>query len=336
MFSNLCPRISLLPTVLFVAVLCSTVPAHATAVDTAIPGITASDACETPQALGARDHIRRVGGFPGETHCYRIELGSPGLWSLDLVPTELGTAQAILQVVDSADATSGRPTPRILRRSMDGQLWMAGEGAHFVTVRSEDPRRPLPAYRLDSQFVQVAMPTDHGDTDGELEIEVEGLATTCDPRIGMDHGDTDGELEIEVEGMAVGCGLERGVEGLCALASGFSKVDEYGDSLLCAAPLTDGRLVGRLDNGWGDDVDVARLEIRRWQTVQVRADGGQGLQGQLLDANGRQLVVDGADSGSVQDGSFQWTVTLAPGTYFIRLGGLAEGAYALSVHGQGR
>ena len=310
MFSNLCPRLSLLPTVLFVAVLCSTVPAHATAVDTAIPGITASDACETPQALGARDHIRRVGGFPGETHCYRIELGSPGLWSLDLVPTELGTAQAILQVVDSADATSGRPTPRILRRSMDGQLWMAGEGAHFVTVRSEDPRRPLPAYRLDSQFVQVAMPTDHGDTDGELEIEVEG--------------------------MAVGCGLERGVEGLCALASGFSKVDEYGDSLLCAAPLTDGRLVGRLDNGWGDDVDVARLEIRRWQTVQVRADGGQGLQGQLLDANGRQLVVDGADSGSVQDGSFQWTVTLAPGTYFIRLGGLAEGAYALSVHGQGR
>ena len=108
--------------------------------------------------------------------------------------------------------------------------------------------------------------------------------------------------------------------------------DDHGDTLACATPFKAGQtLVGNLGNGWGDDVDLFALDLRKVTTLEVSLEGDVGIFGTLQDASGQRLATDSEHF----PGGF--TTTLGPGLYFIRVESAGtEGPYTLKVTARSR
>ncbi len=277
-------------------------------------------ACRAPQTLLARDLQRHGEGFAGETHCYRLDLAMPGLLHLDLAVAGWLPSGARLAIFDGAGAPAGHET---LERSADERLVLAPAGTYWLEITGEDPESPLPAYRLGAGFAALTK----SETDGEIEIEPEELRTPCALPV---KSETDGEIEIEPEELRTGCEQEPPLgERLCRDAV----ADDHGDTFACATAF-ESRIAGELGNGWGDDVDVFRFRLRRWQTVEISTDGDADTHGTLYDRAGQRLAVAG-DGGEGEN--FRLLRTLGPGTYFVRVEGIGStGEYRLSVREPGR
>ncbi len=105
---------------------------------------------------------------------------------------------------------------------------------------------------------------------------------------------------------------------------GTGEVDDHGDTLLCATPITPGeRHRGALWNAFGDDEDVFTLLVRRQGTFVVELRGTSGLSLALLDENGQRLA----------EGDARLVRTLVPGRYFVRVtgDGGGEASYAVGL-----
>ncbi len=291
----------------------------------ALPG-----ACDTPRPLMPSDVHRQAGDFAGESHCYRLELPVAGVWHLSLA-TPRNAGDAYFEIFDPAGR---RAKVETFERSATERLTFVPPGSWFVHVRSEDPRRPVPAYRLSSGFAETARTelSWKSEEDGELEIESEGLKSEEDGELeieseglraacGLPDGksEEDGELEIESEGIVTGCGL-----GTAQLRQALCRsTDDHGDAMTCATPLGR-RPSAELGNGWGDDVDVFRFSIGRWRTVEIATSGGLETRGALFDAAGQRLDTAAGDG-------FRLVRTLRPGTYYVQVSGDVPGSYELNV-----
>lgn len=254
-------------------------------------------ACEAPQTILPRDLQRHGEGFAGEAHCYRLDLATPGLLHLGLSVASWLPSGAQLALLGGDGVPADLET---LERSAAERLVLAPAGSFWLEITGEDPDAPLPAYRLGARFVAITK----SETDGEIEIEPEELRTRCgqEPPLG---------------------------DLLCRDAV----ADDHGDALVCATPF-ENRIAGELGNGWGDDADVFRFRLRRWQTVEIFTDGDADTYGTLYDRAGQRLAA-GDDGGEGRN--FRLLRILGPGTYFVRVEGVdAAGAYGLSVRELGR
>ncbi len=211
----------------------------------------------------------------------------------------------------------------IFKSEEDGELEIEGEGlvagcGSPIFKSEEDGELEIEGEGL---VAGCGSPIFKSEEDGELEIEGEGLVAGCGSPIFK--SEEDGELEIEGEGLVAGC-ADRTAEirrALCAVEDG----DDHGDTLACATPVRC-RARGELSNGWGDDADVFRFRLDRWQAVEVATCGGPGARGELLDSAGQRLE-DTGDSG----GGLRLVRTLGPGTYFVRVSGGSGGGYGLTI-----
>ncbi len=252
----------------------------------------------------------------------------------------------------------------VLARTAESQLGILDPGTYYLDVVGDDPRRPLPAYRFRAAFLELNKSETDGElelepemlgvgggirckseTDGELELEPEMLGVGGSLRC---KSETDGELELEPEMLGVGVGIHCKSEtdgelelepemlnavsdlaeavgrSLCAASDG----DDHGDTFACATPVKH-RVEGELGNGWGDDSDVFRFEVRGWQTVEIATEGDVDTFGTLYDRFGQRLAGVG-DSGD--DGNFHLVRTFRPGTYFVRVEGEhSTGSFALRI-----
>ncbi len=280
------------------------------------------EACQAPRPMLPNGVERQVEGLIGDSHCYRLDLPAPGWWHLSLTSPANGGSRAHFEILDDAGSQASLQT---VERSATERLTFMPPGNWWIRVTAEDPIRPIPAYRLTSRFVE-APPWLKSEEDGELEIESEGLAAGCGPAIFK--SEDDGELEIESEGLATGCGNPAAggpAAGIRQALCDTGGAEDHGDTLACATALRC-RAYGELANGWGDDADVFRFRLGRWQTIEIATSGGPGTHGELFAAGGRRLDVAG---GAGDD--FRLVRTLPPGTYFLRVTGDAAGSYALEL-----
>ena len=266
--------------------------------------------CKSPEILTADTGFRHAGGSHGQSACYRLEVYEPGLLLLDLnavdgdVYVDLGNPKGF----------------QVLARSASEFLVQAKPGQYTFKVRAEDPNRPLPAHRLSTRLLPVTpSQTDDSDTDGELELEPEKSDTDGELELEPEKSDTDGELELEPEKMDACAAVRSLFETLCQLGS--DPMDDHGDTLTCARAINR-TAYGDIRNGWGDDVDVFRFELKEWQRIEIQTGGEITPRLTLGNDRGETLGVD--------DGRL--ARTLGSGTYFLRLDAPFEnGAYSLQI-----
>ena len=246
--------------------------------------------CDAPRTLASRDVVRSgAAGAAGEEHCYRLDLASWGLLGLQASAGHRPSGVR-LEVFDR----DGRPAVLdTVFRSVGERLALTPTGSYFVTVRGEDPEADLPPYRLAARFVDLAK----SETDGEIEIEPEELPAACRP------------------------------EPLSLLCRAGAEADDHADDFACATPVRR-HATGELGNAWGDDADVFRFSLRRWQSVQISVRGDLDALVSLYDGDGQRL-----DSSAVTGGTSRLVRTLRPGAYYVRLESESSaGAYTVSMH----
>ncbi len=262
----------------------------------ALPG-----ACDAARTILPSDAERHAEGAIGETHCYRLELAASGLVHLNLSIAGWEAARARLRLFGANGAA--RP-PEALQRSAGELLALAGPGTWWLEVAAEDPRLPLPAYRLASRFV-------------ELEARPGAPATK--------DGENEGELEPDPETFTAGGAGGPLRQALCRTGD----VDDHGDSFACATAFY-GDATGELGNGWGDDADLFRFRLLDYRTLVIASEGDADTYGELYDRNGQRLAGSG-DGGEGEN--FRLVRTLGPGVYFVRVEGRdSTGAYRLVAH----
>jgi hypothetical protein len=288
--------------------------------------LRAAAACDSAIPLVAGETWRDPGSSAGETTCFSVGLEAPGTLVLEVsVPAD--APRAILTYVgpDPIETT----VPRLLHRSATHLVLTGDPGSHaspldppgeayLVRVEAEDPRQPLPPFRLSVRSVadRFVGSIVKSETDGELEIEPDPLwaAPPIAEPVPAHRHDLAALLAF----------LAPRLPELCEQG----ETDDHGDVLLCATALPwSGVVHGEIGNQWGDDVDVFRFHLATLTTVEIRAAGEIELATELYDRHGQRLDFGGA----------RRVRTLMPGTYFVRVEGLGDGAgrYSLSVTSPG-
>jgi len=292
------------------------------------PATELTNGCGAPQILLPQDQIRHGEGRWGEAHCYRLDLESSGFLYLHVATDWALPSGARLEVFEMKGAME-KPAPlRTFLRTATERLTLLEAGTFLVEIRSEDPRRPLPAYRLGSRFVAITP----SETNGELELELEESETNGELELELEEIVTNGGLGLELEESEPGGGVDR-IWALFKRLCQIDRADDHGDTLACATPF-EHRATGEFANGWGDDVDVFRFEVHRWQTVEIIITAELDTHGMLFDRRGQGL---GSDDGGGEDESFRLVRTLGPGTYFVGVEEMgSEGSYSLEIRTLGR
>lgn len=107
-------------------------------------------------------------------------------------------------------------------------------------------------------------------------------------------------------------------------------VDDHGDSLLCATPMTVGgsSVSGEITSSLSiNDIDRFTFVLGSSATVVIESTGSTDVEADLYNAAGSQLDSDD-DSGASDN--FQITQPLAAGQYYVRVKG-SNGSYGISV-----
>ncbi len=106
-------------------------------------------------------------------------------------------------------------------------------------------------------------------------------------------------------------------------------VDDHGDSLLCATPLTlDGDSVsGQISSSSTTDIDRFKFHLASPTNVVIASTGSTDVEATLYEADGT-LVSSDDDSGTGDN--FQITESLSAGWYYFRVKG-TNGSYSVSV-----
>lgn len=179
-------------------------------------------------------------------------------------------------------------------------------GVYRFAVAAQDPREPLAEVAFTTRFADVSTLCGGAvlKTMAEPEPDPDMLAFCAEKTMAEPEPDPDM--------------LRAGLDTLCPHTWG----DRHGDVLACATPIVPGKPVsGGL--GWDDDVDVFTFTVATQGTVVVGTEGDATIHGALYDSSGHRLAVDGDDDG------LRLVRTLAPGRYYVRVGG--TGDYALTV-----
>lgn len=263
--------------------------------------------CQTPRFLVPHDVSRHAGGAVGEAHCYRLDARTAGLLLLHATPettSPSGVRMALLHRAEGAHAATAVAT--FVDRKITEMRLLAEAGTYFLTLRAEDPRQALPAYRLVSRWIDVDLSV--------VEPTVRPVAWKTE---------TNGEIELEPE-------TARHLSLLERLCTSDPRRDDHDGTFACATPITHGS-VGALASGWEDDVDVFRFELAHWATIALtltRHGSAADARGALHDTFGRRIgVVENPDASGIG----RAVRTLGPGTYFVRIQGSMPGTYALAV-----
>jgi len=289
----------------------------------AAPAGALPDTCDAAPTLSPTGDERRAESALGEAHCYRLELPAPGIFHAYVSVSGGEAARARLRLFGSPGREA--PPEETLERSVGERLILAAAGTWWIEVAAEDPRLPLPAYRLSSRFVELegrpgAPVTKEGEDDGELEPDPETLVA---PVLPTKDGEDDGELEPDPETFRV-----DGSDGSLRAAL-CRDGDDHGDSFACATAFygdAEGDLGSELGGGWDDDADLFRFRLLEWRTLVITGVGDAGTYGELYDRTGQRLAADGGEGGG-----FRLVRTLGPGEYFVRVGGRDAGTYRLSA-----
>ncbi len=298
---------------------------------TSIPAHAAHATCDSPIPLTAGETWRDPGSRAGAGSCFSVRLDAAGVLALDIAAP--------------ADAPRPRLTflspQRTLQQSATSLILAADAGSYRLRVESEDPRQPLPPFRLSTRFVadrRAAAGIDKSEDDSELEIEPDPFTAGPLAACGSKSED-DSELEIEPDPVLAGPLSVTRPHDLAEVTALLSPrlcelcrpddADDHGDAFLCATPLAwREKTGGEIGNGQGDDGDVFRFRLDSLTTVKLRARGAAELTAMLYDGHGQRL-------GTVEDDGtgMRLVRTLVAGTYFVRLEGRdgAAGRYSLSV-----
>ncbi|MEE8524499.1 MAG: hypothetical protein V3T72_11260 [Thermoanaerobaculia bacterium] len=289
--------------------------------------LAAPDRCTTVIPLTAGETWRDPGREAAEKVCFDLGVEGPGLVALDLVSSSSTTDPAVPRarlVFDGPGRLQQTPTSLVT-------VWPSG--IYRIRVESEDPRQPLPPFRLATRF---SAEVSKSETDSETELDPDPFSG-CGAK-----SETDSETELDPDPLA-DCGVKSDaphdadvydlsrvpaavrphLAEICRRASS----DDHGDSLLCATALTPDRTIsGEIANDWGDDSDVFRFQMKKLALIEIDVRGDAELVVALYDRYGLRLSA-GSDGGS------RLTRSLVPGTYFVRLMGRsgAAGRYELSV-----
>ena len=329
-------------------------------------------ACAAPRPMSPDGIERQVAGLTGDTHCYRLELVTGGLWHLSIASPSTAASRAGFEILDDAGRRAALET---FERSAAERLTYVPAGTWQVRVHAQDPLRQLPAYRLASRFVERGRSEVNwkSEDDGELEIEGEGLVAGCRTFAAFKSED-DGELEIEGEGLVAGCRtfatfkneddgeLEIEGEGLvagCRMFAALKSEDDgeleiEGEGLVAGCVDEAAEIQHALCSAGGDDHGDtlacatpmrcrAQGELANgWgddvDVFRFRVDGWQTLEIAACGAAHGELFdaagqrLDGASG----DGGFRLVRHLGPGTYFIGIAGESDGFYGLEIQALNR
>lgn len=177
-------------------------------------------------------------------------------------------------------------------------------GVYRFAVAAQDPEAPLAEVGFTSRFVDASTLCGELKTLVDPEPDPDPLAL-CSLKTLVDP-------EPDPDPLLAGRGAlcPRGGDG------------RHGDVYACATEVApDKPATGKL--GWDDDVDVFTFTVVTQRTVTIAAAGDATIRGALYDLSGHRLAVDGDDDG------LRLVRTLAPGRYYVRVGG--TGDYALTV-----
>ena len=159
--------------------------AIALAVTTPQTLLAAPEACTTLIPLTAGETWRDPGRGIAETVCFDLAVDAPGIVTLDLITTDEPRARLVFE------------GPRL--RQTPTSLVATTASALRVRVESEDPSRPLPAFRLSTGF---AIEAPKSETDSETELDPDPFAG-CNAK-----SETDSETELDPDPFA-GCNAKR-------------------------------------------------------------------------------------------------------------------------------
>ena len=287
--------------------------------------------CGTLVPLTPGETWRDPGRGIAERLCFHLDVETPGILTLDLY-TDTAAPPAWL-VFDGA----GR-----LQQSATSLVLDAAAATYLVRVESQDPRQPLPAFRLTTRFAEDVS---RSETDSEIEVEPDpfserGSKSETDSEIEVEpdpfsgcgsKSETDSEIEVEPDPLTeptpkihdlarLPAVLRPYLAELCQRESG----DDHGDGSLCATGLTRGQAVdAKLFSDWGDDRDVFRFRVETLAPIAIDARGNVELAVELHDQHGQRLASTVGDRVLL-------VRSLVPGVYFIRLQG-AGGDYSLEL-----
>ncbi len=309
------------------------------------PAVNAQPTCDAwPVTVG--ETVRHAGGGVGDSACFLLDVPLESLLAVDaLTPVDGARVRLHLQ------SAAGH---RQLRASGDSQLQLAAAGQYRLRVEAEDPRKPLPSFRLlvralpsvspASQFIPAPSGA-HGELDTELEIDPNLLLSGLDlPSTGTDDGELDTELEIdpnlgeldtelEIDPNLLRVELTSTLTSLLTRLCGQAELDDHGDDVLCATPLTDGvEAHGEIANAYSDDRDVYRFRVEELATVALQVAGQAEFCADLVDAAGQHL-----DARWSRDAErLRGVVTLVAGSYELRVEGCGGtgGNYRVSLEDQ--
>lgn len=282
-----------------------------------VTALEATGPCAAIADLPLDSSLRSHGDLSGRPQIFRVQVPAAGLLTLDVTVPGAAEAEARLGFFGAAceQPSSGVAALGLVEQTPTRVvLATAAPGAFRVAVAAQDPRTRLGRYRVTAGFVAARYltrsPTLEKDGGGESDDELE-----TEP-------DVQGDDPMEKNG-----DNPEWSRQLC----GQRKIDDHGDTVLCATRLSLGeRVAGEIFNSWGDDHDLFRFRLLAPRTVDIATVGTTDTFGTLYSHDGHRLAAD--DDGGHHD-NFRIVKTLSPGLYYVQVEGsqASEGSYQVLV-----
>jgi Bacterial pre-peptidase C-terminal domain len=222
--------------------------------------------------------------------------------------TELGTSSGYTSLINGGSASQQKKVDEWdgevikIRTSLPGVLVLEGTGPGLESSLYTDASSgPYPM--LDSAQLGTSLP------------ELQTIIPAGDHCIQVTPGVGEDDFEVEATFIDV-----------CHLGD----VDDHGDSLLCATPVTVGgsSVSGEITSSLSiNDIDRFTFVLGSAATVTIESTGSTDVEADLYNEAGSLLISDD-DSGASDN--FQITQSLAAGRYYVRVKG-SNGSYGIGV-----
>ncbi len=269
--------------------------------------------CESAPWLTEQDQSILGLHEAGQTGWFRVQVPAAGYLLVE-VRAAGGEPQPILGLWGSQCLGREGGSARVLERGTNHMTLRVEEpGSWLFRVGPEDPSSVLGQAVISSRFAPSFLETlAAGAGEDEEELEIDPGSLRIDPSFPRHQGE------------------ERLAE--MAICAGFLGEDDHGDMASCATSLSVGVVQGVIDSSRRRDVDFFRFNLpeeggRTWWQVELH---GIGSLVSLLDDQGNHLALHG---GRGVVGEFRFARALAPGTYYLRVGGSedVDEAYSLEL-----
>lgn len=271
----------------------------------AAPALAAAPCTDaTPAPLGSDLKVYELAA--GDAALLTVDVPAAGVLLVEVSAPVGADVETRLALFGDDCRPVARDDFRVVTRWISGLVArVAAPGTYRFAVAAQDPGAPLAEVAFTTRFIDTSTVCGHVllKTHADPEPDPDTLSF-C---LAKTHADP----EPDPDTLRPGNGL------LCPHLG-----DEIHDDVFaCATAAVPGEPVtGKL--GW-EDVDVFTFTVATQRTVEVVAVGDASLHGALYDGSGHRLAVDGDGEG------LHLVRTLAPGRYYVRIGGMGD--YALAV-----